>query len=71
MQLLGRRTLPLPLPLPPTLTLPLPPTLTLPLPPTLALALLLTRCNFMDEDTRAWSSEGCTSKGVTEVNGCA
>merc|ERR1712086_502719 len=28
-------------------------------------------CNYWDDDTRAWSSEGCTSKGVIEVNGCA
>ena len=28
-------------------------------------------CNYWDDDTRAWSSEGCTSKGVTEVNGCS
>ena len=58
-----------------TLILPLTPTpnptpiltLILPLTPTLPLI----RCNYWDDDTRAWSSEGCTSKGVTEVNGCA
>jgi hypothetical protein len=84
-QLLGRRTLILTLPPPPTPTLTHPPTLPLPLPlpltltltltlalaRTLTLTLTLIRCNYWDDDTRAWSSEGCTSTGVTEVNGCA
>ena len=61
------RTPTLTLPLPLTLTL----TLTLALARTLTLTLTLIRCNYWDDDTRAWSSEGCTSTGVTEVNGCA
>ena len=27
-------------------------------------------CNYWDDEARAWSSEGCASKGVSEVNGC-
>ena len=28
-------------------------------------------CNYWDDEARAWSSEGCLSKGVSEVNGCS
>ena len=28
-------------------------------------------CNYWDDDTLAWSDAGCSSTGVTEVNGCA
>ena len=38
---------------------------------TLTLTLTLTRCNYFDEDPRAFSSEGCVSKSVIEANGCA
>ena len=54
-----------------SLPLPLPLTLTLARILILTLTLIPTRCNYWDDDTRAWSSEGCTSTGVTEVNGCA
>ena len=28
-------------------------------------------CNYFDEDSRTFSSEGCISKSVIEANGCA
>ena len=31
----------------------------------------LTRCNYWDDESSVWSSEGCASKGAIEVNCCA
>ena len=28
-------------------------------------------CNYFDEESRTFSSEGCVSKSVIEANGCA
>ena len=46
-------------------------TVTVALTLTLNLTLTLTRCNYFEEDSRTFSSEGCVSKSVIEANSCA